>query len=63
MKIKDLDLNLTDSSAKEYGEELLEQLTTLSSNFDTHAMSERKLFLDGQLDMLNQIINYIQRTL
>jgi len=63
MRIEDLDLNIPDSSAKEYAEALLEQLQALNDDFSTHAMSDTVLYLQGQKKMLHSIITYIKRTL
>lgn len=57
--IKDLETNLSDSN---YANELLEQLKLCYNNFDTHAMTDYRLFKEGQKDMLGQIIKYIEFT-
>jgi len=59
IEIKDLETNLSDSN---YANELLEQLKLCHDNFDTHAMTDWKLFKEGQLNMLGQIIKYIEFT-
>ena len=60
MKIEELDLNLSDSN---YGQELLNQLELLNESFHPFAMSEHILFLQGKKEMLEEIIQYIKRTL
>lgn len=60
--IKDLNISLTDRSVKEYSDELLEQLEQLNNNFSTHAMSDHMVYLQGQKNMLEQLITYIKRT-
>jgi len=61
MNILDLETNLDDGN---YGEELLLQLQKLNEEFSTHAMSyTRATFLDGKKEMLEEIIQYIKKTL
>ena len=62
MTTKGLDINLNTNSVDEYSGELLDELHNLKDQFNTSAMNERQLFLKGELSMLNQIINYIERT-
>ena len=61
MNVSDLNINLTDNSVKEFLLEFIDQLTTLRFNFSTHAMSYRKLFLEGKREMLDEIIEYVQK--
>lgn len=61
MDITDLETNITDSSSKEFANELLIQLKLFRDEFSTHAMSAyRQNFLDGKKEMLNEIIGYIE---
>jgi len=62
MITENLNINLNTNSVDEYAVELLGELHNLRNQFNTSAMSERQLFLEGELSMLNQIINYIERT-
>ena len=62
MTTKGLDINLNTNSVDEYSGELLDEIRNLRNQFDTSAMNERQLFLEEELSMLNQIINYIERT-
>jgi len=59
MTIDDLEVNLFDSSAVEFSNDLLEQLMKLHGGFNTDAMNEHQLFLEGQKDMLGKIIKYL----
>lgn len=59
MNIKDLNISLPDTSAKEFADELLNNLSNLRDNFSTHAMSDRTIFLQGQKQMLTDIIDYL----
>lgn len=59
MTPNDLNIGLTDSSAKEFAEELISELTTLNQNIDTHAMTNHTNYLRGRKDMLSEIIEYI----
>lgn len=60
MCIYDLETNITDNSAKEFASELLAELKKYKEKFSTHAMSDRTIFLQGKLEMLSEIIGYIQ---
>jgi hypothetical protein len=63
MKIENLDPNITDSSAKEYGMQLVENLEDVLVTFDAHAMSAYyENFLQGKKEMLSDIIKYIKNT-
>lgn len=61
MNITDLETNITDSSSKEFADEILAQLKLFREEFSTQAMSAyRQNFLDGKKEMLNEIIGYIE---
>ena len=52
----------TDLNVEEYKEEIIDTLTKIHNNFDTHAMSEHTLYLQGQKIMLNEIIKFIKKS-
>lgn len=64
MDIKDLNTSLIDHSAQEYQKELLTELEKHLFFFDTDAMATNtQSFLQGKKEMLNEIINYIKKTM
>lgn len=63
MEIKDLEINLTDATVRDYAKELIEQLIQLHENIDLHSMNEYGLFLQGRKEMLGEIITYIRKTI
>ena len=40
--------------------EVLAELREVRDNFSTHAMSEYAMFLHGKLEMLNEVIEYLE---
>ncbi len=60
MTLSELELNISDNSAKEFSYELLQQLKLLFNNTDTHAMSEYELYLKGRKEMLQDVITYLK---
>jgi hypothetical protein len=50
-------------SAPDFISELVEFLEEMYENFSTHSMNESALFLQGQKDMLDQIITFLKREL
>lgn len=62
MDIKDLSINIVDWSYQEGLQEIIENLKTIE--IDTRAMNESShCRLTGEKDMLNKIINYLERCL
>ena len=60
--ILDLDIIISDNEGKLRDvSEIGKQLSEVHACFDTHAMSDRVIFLRGQKDMLGQIIDYLAR--
>jgi hypothetical protein len=39
---------------------VIAELKEVRDNFSTHAMSEHTLFLQGKLEMLNEVIEYLE---
>lgn len=60
-KISELNIGLTDTSAKEFADELLVELRSFHSNLNTHAMTDRTAYLEGRKKMLSEIIDYITK--
>ena len=65
MKIEgiEVDINITDNSAKEFSQELITQLENVYNKMSTHAMSEYTLILQGKKQMLGEVINYLKYTI
>jgi len=42
--------------------EIISELEDIKANFSTHAMSDHQLFLEGKVEMLNEVIEYLRRT-
>lgn len=51
----------TDTSVEEYKKELLEYLKDFLSNYDTHSMNEGALTKFGEKEMLEKIIEIIEK--
>ena len=61
MDINELDINIADNDGTLRNiNEIIEQLVLLYNNFDTRAMSNQTLFLQGKKDMLRSIITYLK---
>lgn len=62
MKIEgiDMNINITDNSAKEFSQELILELENVYNNMSTHAMSEYIMVLQGKKQILGEIINYLK---
>lgn len=39
---------------------VIEELKKVQNNFSTHSMSDHALFLQGKLEMLNEVIEYLE---
>lgn len=52
----------SDSDVSAFKKDMLEYLNEYLKNFSTHSMNESALFLQGQKDMLEQVIHFIERT-
>lgn len=52
-------INLSDNDAYEFSDELLTELKRELDVFSSHAMSDHTLFLQGQKDMLRQVVDYL----
>jgi len=40
--------------------EIIAEVKLVKNNFSTHAMSDHALFLQGKLEMLNEVIEYLE---
>jgi hypothetical protein len=58
-KIENLECSLSDESAVVFAEELITQLRRLKHRSSTDAMNSHRLFLQGKMEMLNEVIKYI----
>lgn len=58
--IEDLDVSITDASYQEGLQEIINNLKTIKINTDTMS-GDSKFF--GEKEMLNRIINYLERCL
>lgn len=56
-----LEVNISDNSAKEFSEQFLEQLEVWYEKQDTHAMSDYTMYLQGKKDMLFDVIEYLKQ--
>lgn len=56
-----LEVNISDNSAKEFSEQFLEQLEIWYDEQDTHAMSDYRLYLHSKKDMLFDVIEYLKQ--
>jgi len=55
------DINIPDSTGELRDiEEIIAQLANVHTGFSTHAMSDHALYLQGQKNMLGQVIDYLQ---
>ena len=62
MKVADLEINISDNEGTLRDvAEIIKSMELLHKNFSTHAMSDYKLYLEGQKDMLGDIIDYLKR--
>jgi hypothetical protein len=61
--LKDKVVIIRDSEVKIAKEDLLQELKQYLAEQDWRAMSDYQLFLDGQKDMLNQVIKFIENNL
>jgi len=60
--VADLDINISDNEGTLRNvEEIITTMKKLHDTFDTHAMSDYKIYLEGQKDMLSDIIDYLGR--
>ena len=60
--VADLNINISDNDGTLRDiVEIIRGMAELYKNFDILAMSEHTLFLQGQKDMLGQIIGYLMR--
>lgn len=57
--INDLNISFPDTSAKEFADQLYNELCNFHDNFSTHAMSDHTIYLQGQKKMLSDIIDYL----
>jgi hypothetical protein len=61
-KVADLDINISDNDGTLRNlDEIIATMTKLHENFDTHAMSDYRIYREGQKDMLEEIISYLKR--
>lgn len=62
MKLRDLNINITDSSGNLRDiDEIIAQLQDLFLNFDTHSMNDGVLYLQGQKDAIGDMLEYLKR--
>ena len=59
-KLKDKVAIICDNSSCEMKEDLLRELRTHYNEFNTNAMSDYQLYLQGQKEMLSQVISFIE---
>jgi len=60
--LKDVVLNACDHSVEDWKNDVLDYLGKYNKEFDTHAMSDYKLYKEGQLNMLRNVIAFIKNT-
>lgn len=63
MNIGDLEVNISDESSSIHINQIIDELSKLIPKLEKGAMSTvRQAFLDGKLEMLNEIIKYLKYT-
>lgn len=60
---KSLNINIREGGGFYDLEEVVHELKDYNDVFDTHSMNEGILFKQGQKDMLEQIIKYLEKCL
>lgn len=63
MNIENLPVSIPDSNFYEGLKEIHDYLVLAHKRFDTHAMSDHALFLQGEKEMLGKVIVYLQRVI
>lgn len=61
MYISELNTNISDSDFYEGLKEVHDNLALVHNQFDTHSMNEYALHLQGQKELLGEVISYLRR--
>ena len=62
IKIADLDINISDNEGNLKDIDAIKDgLTEVYGGFSIHAMSDHAIYLQGQRNMLGQIIDYLKK--
>lgn len=59
----ELETSFSDTSAKEFSQELLYELQKLENGWETFAMTDYSMYLSGQKDMLQKVISYLKKVM
>ena len=63
LKFEDLEINITEKFELYVLREIVTELERMLEHFDTRAMSDHKLYLEGRKSMLADIILYFERVM